>query len=540
MARKPGARPTGQHPPAPKVPGKRPQGITKREPRKPLRKSARLSRRERAVSDEAELERLRPSTTSNSNKKDPNPTPPLAPPQSTHKARKRPRETGLSDQVERLPKRPQIAAVSHIKNNAPAFATTHDTESSIGHWIRKGYWPEGHCKQEINMDTFILPRKPSSASLRRKGSVDSLATSVTPSDQKPREQKSADYRTPRYQILLASKGSFMADHELGITAASQRKCQELLEAEQTVHENSLFRDDLFDKTCAMIHSRNEPKVIQDIARLIVPSAQTLALYGAKHLEKVVETVNEGWNNSIAVTKTRPQPDYSVAFRREAFSESRLEKLLTFVGDLFDQSLFAATYYMYFPFLTAEVKCAGQLDIADRQNAHSMTIAVRAIVELFRLIKREKEVNREALAFSISHDDHQVRIYGHYAVITATKTTYHSHLIDEFSFVRFNGKEKWRAYKFTKNVYDIWMPALFERICSAIDQLPAHIDFEVAPAGLSQDLQGQRLEQRDSQSLLQESAAGSHGIGVSTPNTSITEQGTSSKKKRRTGKNKKQP
>jgi hypothetical protein len=31
-----------------------------------------------------------------------------------------------------------------------------------------------------------------------------------------------------------------------------------------------------------------------------------------------------------------------------------------------------------------------LDIADRQSAHSMTMAVRGIVELFRLVKREKE------------------------------------------------------------------------------------------------------------------------------------------------------
>lgn len=62
----------------------------------------------------------------------------------------------------------------------------------------------------------------------------------------------------------------------------------------------------------------------------------------------------------------------------------------------------ATYYMYFPFLTCEVKYgAAALDIADRQNAHSMTLAVRGIVELFRLIKREKELYREILAFSIS-------------------------------------------------------------------------------------------------------------------------------------------
>ena len=54
----------------------------------------------------------------------------------------------------------------------------------------------------------------------------------------------------------------------------------------------------------------------------------------------------------------------------------------------------ATYYIYFPFLMCEVKCgAAALDIANRQDAHSMTLAVRGVVELFSLAKREKELDR---------------------------------------------------------------------------------------------------------------------------------------------------
>jgi hypothetical protein len=55
--------------------------------------------------------------------------------------------------------------------------------------------------------------------------------------------------------------------------------------------------------------------------------------------------------------------------------------------------------VYFQTFTYEVKCgAAALDVADRQNAHSMTLAVRGIVELFRLVKREKELHQEILAF----------------------------------------------------------------------------------------------------------------------------------------------
>jgi hypothetical protein len=102
----------------------------------------------------------------------------------------------------------------------------------------------------------------------------------------------------------------------------------------------------------------------------------------------------------------------------------------------------ATYYIYFPFITYEVKCgAAALNIADRQNTHSITLAVRGIIKLFRLIKREKELYREILAFLISHDHRTVRIYSHYPVINGPKTTFYRHLIREFSFAELDSKEK---------------------------------------------------------------------------------------------------
>lgn len=193
--------------------------------------------------------------------------------------------------------------------------------------------------------------------------------------------------------------------------------------------------------------------------------------------------------------------------------------------------------MYFPFLTCEVKCgAAALDIADRQNAHSMTLAVRAIVELFRAVKREDEVNRQILAFSISHDHRSARIYGHYPVIAGKDTKYYRHPIRTFDFTELDGKDKWTAYRFTKNVYDTWMPAHFKNICSAIDQLPSDLNFDVPPlseaTGLSQDL-GNLMQsdagsasvpgERDSQSSNDEQ----HSV---TPNTSFSGPGVAKRRK----------
>jgi hypothetical protein len=238
-------------------------------------------------------------------------------------------------------------------------------------------------------------------------------------------------------------------------------------------------------------------VIQDITRLIVPSAQNLAIYGATHLVHLIESVNEGWTGSIPVQGPRPQPDYCVGFRRSAFTDEQLSRLDPLIGSVYDTSYFVATYRMYFPFLTCEVKCgAAALDIADRQNAHSMTVAVRGVVELYRAVKREKELHREILAFSVSHDHRAVRIYGHYPVIDGSNTTFYRHPIKMFDFTSEEGKDKWTAYKFTKNIYDVWMPTQLKRICSVIDQLPRGLNFEVSQgselqfaeaSGLSQEL-----------------------------------------------------
>jgi len=50
------------------------------------------------------------------------------------------------------------------------------------------------------------------------------------------------------------------------------------------------------------------------------------------------------------------------------------------------------------------------------------------------------------------------------VIDGDNTTFYRHPIRDFSFTEMDGKEKWTTYKFTKNVYDIWMPIHFKRIC----------------------------------------------------------------------------
>jgi hypothetical protein len=208
----------------------------------------------------------------------------------------------------------------------------------------------------------------------------------------------------------------------------------------------------------------------------------MASDGATHLKHLIDAVDECWSRSIGlVDGRRPHPDFSVGFRRSTFTSEELQKLEPYIGDWSATSRLAATFGMHFPFLTAEVKCGNEsIEIADRQNAHSASVAVNAIVELFRTVSRQDELHRIILAISISHTDTAVRIYGHYPLIDGKNTSFHRHQVDDFNFSGRGGRDKWTAYMFTRNVYELFCPLHLDRIRSAIKDLPDPAGYSVKP------------------------------------------------------------
>ena len=362
----------------------------------------------------------------------------------------------------------------------------------VATWLHKGSYPEDlfepgtHTWAEIKADTAArgleangmndlrLARKKSAADLRRQ-ILEASTYENTDAPTEKTEDKSQPYRSPGYVAELEDQRSYMYDAPGGITDKSRALCQRLLNTKQVVPQDSLFHDDRFEETCHNVRDRNEARVVEDISPLIAPSPEMLKTYGAIELKHLVFNADECWSNSRSITKTRPQPDGSVGFKRSAFTESQIQKLLPYIGNRvpYDYlSLFLATWRTFFPFFTREAKGGtGDLDIADRQNAHSMTVAVRGIVELFKLVQREDELHREIITFSISHDAKHVRLYGHYATINERVVSFWRHTIRSFYFTEQDGKEKWMAYQFTKNVYFESIAELLPLICSAIDQLP---------------------------------------------------------------------
>ncbi|CAI6075982.1 unnamed protein product [Clonostachys chloroleuca] len=185
----------------------------------------------------------------------------------------------------------------------------------------------------------LLARKKSLSSLGRKRS--NSTTSTTPNDQKPREEKSAPYKDPRYKTLLATKGSFM----------DKNKQENIFYLDQCGAGNSkwicISRRPL--KTDMPKCGGQERSKGLAGYHTIDCSFSRNSIYDSTGLKCLIESVNEGWNNSIPLTGTRPQPDYSVGFGREDFTNDQLAKLSPFLGDFIagDRSFCMGTYYMYF-------------------------------------------------------------------------------------------------------------------------------------------------------------------------------------------------
>ncbi|CAG9986370.1 unnamed protein product [Clonostachys byssicola] len=391
-------------------------------------------------------------------------------------------------------------------------------------WTKQGTWPPPH----YSVPNFerILARRYSHSSFVRKALDSNSSTSS--SDGKLPNHNAAPYRDPLHPTFFKPANTVMeeAAPKPEITDESESQVRDLLTHEQVFPTGTIFDDGIFAAACRQLENKSHARIVQDISRLIVPSAETLALRDS-NLRNLVESVKERWDNSIPATHIIPQPDYSVGFRRDAFSEQQLIKLSPFLGNFLggDQSYFMSTSYMYFPFLTCQASCGPDaLDTAEYHNTHSTAIAVRAVAELFLAVGREREVERKIVAFSVSHDHCCVKIWGYFPVFENGTIKQFRHPIHQFDITAMDGCERWTAYQFAKNVYERWAPGHFETICSAVDQLPQELDVEIftlRSTGLSQTFDRQNLSQFSNESVRAELCASQSSIPQEPSNTPLT-------------------
>ncbi|KAJ2970022.1 hypothetical protein NQ176_g8380 [Zarea fungicola] len=289
-------------------------------------------------------------------------------------------------------------------------------------------------------------------------------------------EMTAYFLTADFLDCMFELGSFMKECKGGIALESQYLCSQLLSKHQTVPEDSLFELERLQKFEELLAQRNDEMVFRDMTALIIPSLTNRIIRDAHHLDLLAEAIKEPWESCVTYNRELPQPkpSYSLGFDASAFTSEQLSKLRQ--HPLYQNTLRQGFYTtpsstMILPFFTCEVKsCNSNMELADRQNILSATIGLQGLVKLFRAVNREQELHRQTLFFSISHNDKTVYIYGYCPIIDGESTRYYRHTIFQYLVFASQGEQRWSAYKFVKNLHDIFAPKLHSLICSAIDGL----------------------------------------------------------------------
>lgn len=156
-----------------------------------------------------------------------------------------------------------------------------------------------------------------------------------------------------------------------------------------------------------------------------------------------------------------------------------------------QRPFYFTPNLCFPFLICEAKTGRVgLDLADTQNLHSASIATRAIVNLYAATfgahhEKTQQLFGRILVFTISHNNRIANLYGHYAVAASTNSENNTGGLEaSFQFFRYDiamfslsmhdGRDRFKTYKFVRNLYDKFAPQHLERILEATRSMPKPI------------------------------------------------------------------
>ncbi|KAK1807292.1 hypothetical protein LTR12_018362, partial [Friedmanniomyces endolithicus] len=266
-----------------------------------------------------------------------------------------------------------------------------EEQDPIQCWARTGEWPKA----------FGQMSKPESdgSHKRRRSSTRSHSSRARDGSAPPVHSAAYEEELQRYGIMFDD----LTTKDL-LAAESKDLCQALLGLDKLAPAyNSCSEKMYIESKC------KEERVRRDLTPHIVPSAELLYLVDGE------------------TTLENPRPDHAYGLSSATFTGEERAKMGNYTN-INNPTKF--TESMYFPFLLCEAKCGKKnVDDADRQNVHSASIAVNAIIQLCRTAGEDgaQSLSGHILVFSISHDNERVKIYGHFPIIRDGRITFHRHI-----------------------------------------------------------------------------------------------------------------
>ena len=345
----------------------------------------------------------------------------------------------------------------------------------ISYWAAYHTWPENFAEHNL-MASSNSTNKRQRTWDRSQSGKDERSRSYS---QSRKNGEVPEQYTAAYEVHIFTKGLDM-DYRKGedfVSEESRKTCAELLQIEVHRIEPTAVPQDKIRDMVGDYRTRNEAIVNRDITLLIIPSIRLRYYCGASHLEHVVDEVNADWYSQCVLEGPQLRPDLAIGLFSSAFTEEEIEKLKRYTSV---SNWTQVTLQMFFPFLMCEVKCGREgLDIADRQNMHSCSVAVRALLRIEQeadkyrqekgIGKKADSLNGQVLVFSISHDQQDARLYGHYAIVQGEKWTYYRYRIRKFDLT--DNNSLLAIHSFVRNLLKSHLSGHLQRLKDALAALP---------------------------------------------------------------------
>ena len=346
-------------------------------------------------------------------------------------------------------------------------------DDPISYWAANHTWPDNFAESGA-MSSNNTNKRP-----RRSDHSQSGKDEKTPSYSQSRKDGDVpEQYTKSYEKYIFTQGLDM-DSIKGrdlVSPDSKATCKELQEIACVGIAPTVYSEAETLEVINLCRNRNEAMVNRDITPLIVPPIKSLYLKdGRENFQYLTDEVNTQWYESWVLAGPRPKPDLAVGFLSTSFTIEETQKLTNYTS--FD-NLTRPTDELSFPFLMCEVKCGNEgLDYADRQNMHSCSVAIKALLKLEQKADQYREDGEQfesllgkILVYSISHDQKNARVYGHFALAEGEKWSYHRHFINSFDIAN-KERDLLALHNFARNVLTKYAPKLLERIQNAIAALP---------------------------------------------------------------------
>ena len=341
----------------------------------------------------------------------------------------------------------------------------------ISYWAAHHTWPMNFAEHP--------PMASSNSTNKRQRTSDGKNEKSRSYSQCRKDGEVPEQYTAAYERHILIKGLDMdplKGEEL-VSEESKKLCINLQQITHKAIKSTIFPTGVIRKVINFCRNRNEAIVNRDITPMIVPPIISLYFDSKSNLEHVVDEVNADWYSQCVLEGPQLRPDLAIGLFPSAFTQEEIEKLKRYNSV---NNWTQLTMHMLFPFLMCEVKCVREgLDIADRQNMHSCSVAVRALLRIEQeadkyrpqkeMEKKLNSLNGQVLVFSISHDQQDARLYGHYATVQGENWTYYRYRIRKFDLT--DSHSLLAIHNFVQNILKSHLPGHVKRLKDALAALP---------------------------------------------------------------------